>query len=162
VRSAAARAVGGLGAVAARPEILARLAGLLRDPDAGVRHATERTVGGLGAAAATPEFLARLAGLLRDPDAGVQSAAAEAVGGLGAAAATAEILAGLARLLRDRNPWVRSVVARVMETMIRKGVRIFMRRGFLGRQKILAHSLAELAGAEPVTAAAPGSRAARP
>jgi hypothetical protein len=70
--------VGGLGAAAATPELLALLAQLLRDPDSDLRSAAAEAVGGLGAAA-TPELLALLAQLLRDPDMFVRIAAAKAV-----------------------------------------------------------------------------------
>jgi HEAT repeat protein len=69
-----------VGAAAAAPEVLARLAELLRDPERDVRRGVAAAVGGVGAAAATPEFLALLAELLRDPDPDVRGAAARAVG----------------------------------------------------------------------------------
>ncbi|MFQ5880528.1 MAG: HEAT repeat domain-containing protein, partial [Dehalococcoidia bacterium] len=56
-----------LGAAAATPEILARLANLLEHSHRKVRWTAVWAVGGLGAAATTPEILARLANLLQDP-----------------------------------------------------------------------------------------------
>jgi HEAT repeat protein len=73
----------GLGSAAATPEILARLADLLRDTDRYGRRRAAEAVGKIGSAAATPKFLARLADLLRDTDRYVRWAAADAVGKLG-------------------------------------------------------------------------------
>jgi HEAT repeat protein len=84
VRKAAADAVEALGGAAATPEILARVAELLRDPEGDVRKAAADAVEALGGAAGTPEFLARLAELLRDPEGDGQAAAADAVGRMGA------------------------------------------------------------------------------
>jgi HEAT repeat protein len=67
--------VGRLGGVAATPEILARLADLLRDQAIGVRRSAAAAVGKLGGAAATSEVLARLADLVHDQDRYVRDAA---------------------------------------------------------------------------------------
>jgi HEAT repeat protein len=67
-----------VGAAAATPVVLARLAELLRDPELYVPAAAAGAVPGVGAAAATPVVLARLAELLRDPDWYVRWAAAGA------------------------------------------------------------------------------------
>jgi HEAT repeat protein len=140
MRIAAARAVGGLGGAAATPEILARLAELLRDQDSDVRWTATRALAGLGVAAATPEILARLAELLRDQDSDVRWAAVNAVGGLGGAAAITEILTRLADLphaapegLRFGSPTLASLARRL-------GLR-FVRH----RDKIIPCRLADLA-----------------
>jgi hypothetical protein len=111
--TATLRAVGGLGAAAATPEILASLVELVhykRWPE--MLHMTlskefevEMAVRSLGAAAATPEFLASLAELLCNDDGDVRTAAARAVGGLGAAAATPYFLGRRASVARSRGWW---------------------------------------------------------
>src|SRR5205085_645508 len=106
-RIAAAETFEYLGAAAATPEVLARLAALARDAHPGVRRAAAQAFGQLGAAAATPEVLARLIALTRDGDWRVRRTAAQALGQLGAAAATPEVLARLAALTHDVDPGVR-------------------------------------------------------
>ena len=102
--------MGGLGAAAATPAILARLAKLLADEEEDVRWAAAWAVGRLGAAAVTPAILAGLAALpLDEDDQDVLWAARKTVAILrGAAAATPAILARLAKLLADEEEDVRS------------------------------------------------------
>jgi HEAT repeat protein len=139
VQSAAALAVGGLGA-AATPEILADLALLLRDSDKGVQSAAARAVGGLGAAAATPEILTALTLLFRDSDTDVQSAEDWAIPGLGAVA-TPELLATLA--IHDNDGKVRSAVGSI-RSLMHRGLRFFIRRRLFRFPAWSFRSVAEL------------------
>jgi HEAT repeat protein len=69
---------------------------------------------------------------LRDGEGFVREAAAEALGALGAAAAQhAGVVRGLVDALRDGDAFVRRVAAEALGALMRRGVRIFRRRGLL-------------------------------
>jgi HEAT repeat protein len=135
--------------VAAGPEVIAALVGLLRDPHSNVRWLA-MAVGSLGPAA-PPAILAALPRLLRDPDTGARQRAATVVGDLGAAAATGEVLAALPRLLRDPEKYVRFAAADALAVLARQGFRFFRRRRWLRRLKIIPHTLRELVGELPLS-----------
>ncbi len=101
VRSAAALALGGMGASAATPEVLKVLVACLRDAEGDVRYAAAQALGGMGASAATPEVLRALVAYLRDAKWDIQYVAAAALGRIGAAAVTPEVLTALVASLRD-------------------------------------------------------------
>jgi HEAT repeat protein len=100
---AAARALGEMAPASATEQILARLAGFLRDTEGAVREAAAAALGHMAPLSANEEVLAHLADSLRDSEASVRRAAAWALYRMGPASATEEILACLADSLRDRD-----------------------------------------------------------
>jgi HEAT repeat protein len=106
-------------------------------------------LGGLGAAAATPEFLAALTQLLRDPERDVRTEAAEAVGRLGAAAATPEVLTALPPLLRDPQDDVRKAAARALGSLAGQSIRLFPRRRWFRRPRVISRTVTDLAEESP-------------
>jgi hypothetical protein len=98
------RAIAGLGAAAATPEILPGLTTTLSDSRR-LRQEVVEAFRSLGGAAATLELLSVLVAGLHDPDVEICRDMTLTVGSLGGAAATPEILASLprAKLARSRQ-----------------------------------------------------------
>jgi len=106
------RDIGGTGSSKA---ILACLAEMLWDADAGVRRTAAEA---LGEVAATGPLLAYLALMLWDADAGVRRTAAEALGEIGTPAATEAILARLAEMrVCDADAGVRRIAAQAVKQL---------------------------------------------
>ncbi len=143
VRSAAAQALGALGAAAA--DQAPRLGEALGDPDRDVRYAAAQALGALGAAAA--DQAPRLVEALGDPYSRVRSAAAQALGALGAAAA--DQAPRLGEALGDPDRDVRSAAAGALASIGAHGpilVRIILdlsygRVALTGELRFQAHLL---------------------
>ena len=116
-----------MGAAAATPAFLERIAVLLADPDRYVRGSAAAAVGKMGAVAATPAILERIAVLLADRNEFVRQYATDAVGKMGAVAATLAILEQIAVLLDDLS--VRELAAEALVAVMELGrIRLFRTR----------------------------------
>ena len=117
--------MGGIGALAATPAILARLVEFLADEGRWVRQEAAQVV---RSAPRPPAILARLAALLADGDGDVRKAAAEAVSALGAGGRHAGLSGPLGHPAGGQGVGRAEAAVQVVGALHSGGVRIFRRR----------------------------------
>lgn len=130
----AADVLGHLGADAATPPILARLAAMLDDH--GLQESAADVLGHLGADAATPPILARLAAMLDDPE--TQYSAVKAIAAMGERAANPAIMGCLLELLERSDEYWREDVIGILADLRGRQVRILRGRNGNCRRRTVA------------------------